>query len=230
MLFKCIQDPMQSQRSPRNLSHGGSANGQTPKFEARKTFHVASVGSTTDLILLSPTIDKRTGLRLLPALQSWQATISIFTLPRLQSEVLHEGFFAIPTPSCYLPSTLIAVSEIPSGTASVASLAMSAVTLPTAIVSQSEASRSSNSRSRHTSSRSSAQSVSGESGRSRPLLKAQVPLLVRAQQGLVKPLGDVLFEINRNRQPSDKQSTGPFLLLDRPKQTTSCTLPSFLHG
>lgn len=159
-----------------------------PKQDPSTTFLTARVGSHTNLVLLSPTIDEK-NTRLPAFFLRWRQEIDVFSLQRLQCELPRDGFFAQPTPICFLPRASPAhqlTSHTPSAPSSVVTFES---TLPTQ-----QSSRSTQSRSSLRSSGSNTV-LSGES--SRAPKRATVPLVAGAARGTLAPFAQTLAEINQ---------------------------------
>jgi hypothetical protein len=174
----------------------------SPKSEVSSTFRVAQVASHSDLILLSPSID-RDGSRHTPFLSDWRSRIEIFSPQRLRNTLPHDGFFSNTTPPCFLstpadthipprsvafpagppPSvTYDSQSTIASGPSLRTQPTVSATPGPPAPTSRPQA--------------------SGESNRR--LRKARVPLVMRVDPGFVKPFGTLLRELNTHRSATEQ--------------------------
>jgi hypothetical protein len=161
----------------------------TPKFDVSQTFFQArySLQSFDTVVLLNPLVDTN-GTKLSTALQAWRQHLVPFSVSGLQCALPTDGFFAIPTPECFRPSSF----SLPSTTDSTVSLPPppQAISAPP---------------SQPSSHHSSTPASTRREGESHPTRKARTCMLV--QPDTSKSLGAVLRQFNKDRPAVDHLKT-----------------------
>jgi hypothetical protein len=177
-----------------------------PKNEPKDTFLIARVQNcSTQLTLLNPGINIDRD-RMLTYLEPWRQQLKVFTASRLRTELPRDGFFDTDTPACFLPLASSDPATLPRGTASVISEISASTGMSHATLGNRDSSRTNR---QQPSQRRGTTTASGESQQQRPnttVSRARVAAITAApaQNGVIKPINEVLSVINRDRTDQNK--------------------------